>query len=57
MMMVDAGTDRRTTSDLLSQIQNPELVQVVEAGFDDPPAKITAVQIHHGCRKDRMQAD
>lgn len=37
-------------SDLLSQIQDPELVQVVEAGFDHASAEVSPVQIHHGCR-------
>lgn len=36
-------------SDLLPEIQHPELVQIVEAGFDDPPPKITSVQIDHSC--------
>lgn len=57
MMTAHAGADRRDRSDLLAQIQNPELVQVVEAGFDDSAAKITSVQIHHGCRRDRIQSD
>lgn len=55
--MAHAGADRRDRSDMLAQIQNPELVQVVEAGFDDSAAKITSVQIHHGCRRDRIQSD
>lgn len=36
-------------SDLLSEIQHPELVQVVEAGFDHASAEISPVQIHHSC--------
>lgn len=37
-------------SDLLPEVQHPELVQIVEAGFDDPPPEITSVQIDHSCR-------
>lgn len=38
-------------SDLLSEIQHPELVEVVEAGFDDASTEISSIQIHHSCRR------
>lgn len=42
-------------SDLLSQIQNPELVEVVEAGFDHASPEITSIQVHDGCGGQRAQ--
>lgn len=36
-------------SDLLPEVQHPKLVQIVEAGFDDPPPEITSIQIDHSC--------
>lgn len=37
-------------SDLLPEVQHSKLVQIVEAGFDHPPPKITSIQIDHSCR-------
>lgn len=45
----------RCGSDLLSQIQNPELVEVVEAGFDHAAPEIASVQVHDGCGGQRAQ--
>lgn len=37
----------RVTSHLLSKIQNPKLVQIVETSFDDSSSKVTAVEVDH----------
>lgn len=42
-------------SDLLPQIQDPELVQVVEAGFDHASPEVASVQVHDGCGGQRAQ--
>lgn len=40
-------------SDLLPEVQHPELVQIVKAGFDDPPPEISSVQVDHSCRGEK----